>query len=526
MTGETTRAADVPALLAKTKGAIVAGDITALLKARNTLLWLSTVEESRAQNLATDAAASANFELRTVDCDRGICDATGRVLADAQDPSRALDYIASTPTRALYVLLDWHVWTKDPTVQRKLKNLARRLEGAPKAEMRAMLVLSYSSEIPPELTGCTIPIDLPLPDRSEIGSLLAQVCEARPDIAPTNGARDAAISAALGLTLKGAENCFAKSIANAKSIDPAIVAGEKRRIVNGIPGLEWFDVDPRGLDAMGGGDLLKQATKLLARCYSPQARAYGLPAPKGCVVVGPPGTGKSLFAKCVAAALGCPLLRGDLNATAGKFVGDSEKGIRRLFATIDAVGRCVLWLDEVEKMLGGAGGPQGADGGVSSDRLGQFLSWMQEKKSEVYVICTANDVSGLPPELLRKGRFDDVWFVDVPTQRERVEVVNAALGQYGRDPSAIDAGDVARACVGFVGAEIASLVPSAMLVAFADNARPIATADLVDAARNVVPLTKTAGEKIEKLRAWAKGRARPASSPEEMSNTNSRFADS
>jgi ATPase family associated with various cellular activities (AAA)/AAA+ lid domain len=525
MASETTRAADIPALLAKTKGAVVAGDITALLKARNTLLWLSTVEETRAQNLAIDAAAAANFELRTVDCDRGICDATGRVLSDAQDPSRALDFIASTRTQALYVLLDWHVWVKDPTVQRKLKNVARTLEGAPRNEARAMLVLTYSADVPPELTGCTIPIDLPLPDRTEIGALLAQACEARPDMAPTNGARDAAIGAALGLTLKGAENCFAKSIANAKSIDPAIVASEKRRIVNGIPGLEWFDVDPRGLAAMGGGDLLKAATKLLARCYSPAARAYGLRAPKGCVVVGPPGTGKSLFAKCVATALGVPLLKGDLNATAGKFVGDSEKGIRRLFATIEAVWRCVLWLDEVEKMLGGAGGPQGADGGVSSDRLGQFLTWMQEKRSEVYVICTANDVSGLPPELLRKGRFDDIWFVDVPTQRERVEVVNAALGEFGRDASTIDASEVARACAGFVGAEIASLVPSAMLVAFADGARPITTADLVEAARNVVPLTKTAGEKIDKLRAWAKGRARPASTPEESTNMGSRLAD-
>jgi hypothetical protein len=522
MTSET-RAADIPALLAKTKGAVVAGDVTALLKARNTLLWLSTVEESRALALLTDAAASATMRLFTWDCARGIVDGTGRVVTDARDPVAMLDYIASTSTRALYVLLDFHKFLADPFVQRAVKNLGRTLESVAKSEARALCVLSYSAEVPPELSATLV--DLPLPDHAEIGTLLDEICTARPDMAPTNGARDRAIGAALGLSLKGAENCFAKSLAMTRTIDPAIVAGEKRRIVNGIPGLEWHDPDPRGLAAMGGGDLLKSATGLLARCYSPAARAYGLRAPKGCVVVGPPGTGKSLFAKCVATALGVPLLRGDLNATAGKFVGDSEKGIRRLFATIEAVGRCVLWLDEVEKMLGGAGGPQGADGGVSSDRLGQFLTWMQEKRSEVYVICTANDVSGLPPELLRKGRFDDIWFVDVPTQRERVEVVNAALGEFGRDASTIDASEVARACAGFVGAEIASLVPSAMLSAFADNARPITTADLIDAARLVVPLTKTAGEKIDKLRAWAKGRARPASTPEESTNMGSRLAD-
>jgi hypothetical protein len=519
----TTRAADVPALLAKTKGAIVAGDVTALLKARNTALWLSTVEESRALALLTDASAAASMDPRVWDYARGITDAQGRVITDATDPTVALDYIATTKDRALYIMLDFHKFLTDPLVQRKVKNLARTLESAPKGEMRALCVLSYSADVPPELTGCATLVDLPLPDRAEIGAMLDDIVQARPDMAPSNGARDAAIGAACGLTLKGAENCFAKSLATKKQIDPAIIAQEKRRIVSGIPGLEWFDVDSRGLAAMGGGDLLKRATALLASCYSPRARAYGLSAPKGYVCVGPPGTGKTLFAKCVAAVFGCPLLRADLNATAGKFVGDSEKGIRRLFATVDAVGRCVLLLDEIEKMF--SSGPAGADGGVSADRLGQFLSWMQERKSEVFVIATANDVSGLPPEMLRKGRFDDVWFVDVPTQRERVEVVGAALAQYGRDATTIDAAEVARACSGFVGAEIASLVPSAMLVAFADGERPITTGDLVDASRNVVPLTKTAGEKIDRLRAWAKGRARPASTPEETTGTSSRLAD-
>lgn len=508
----TTRAADIPALVTKTRGAIVAAEITALLKARNTLLWITTGEESRVEAALVEAGASATYEVRFVDCDQGITSATGEVLENAQDPSRALDFIASTPTRALYVLRDWHVWVKDPTTQRKLKNLARKLESAPRAEMRAMVVLTYSSDVPPELQGNATCIDYPLPDRAEIAATLDAITELYPNMAPTNGAREAAIGAALGLTIQGAKNCYAKSLVTSKSIDAAIVANEKKRIVNGIAGLEWFDVDARGLAAMGGGDLLKEATRLLGGAYGPRARAYGLTCPKGYVLVGPPGTGKSLFAKCVAAALGCPLLRGDLNATAGKFVGDSEKTIRRLFQTVDAVGRCVLWLDEVEKMFNA--GPAGADGGVSADRLGAFLSWMQEKRSEVFVLATANDVRSLPPEMLRKGRFDDIWFIDLPTQRERVEVVNAAMVQYGRDPSTVDAATVASACAGFVGAEIASLVPSAMLVAFSDGERAITTADLLNAARAVVPLSKTSADKIENLRAWAKGRARPASTPE------------
>lgn len=521
------QAADIPALLkvTRTRGAQVSAEITALLKARNTCLWVTSGEESRAMTCIFEGCAGAVYEMRTVDCDRGICDATGRVIApDCADPSRALDYIAATSTRCVYVLLDWHTWVKDPMTQRKLKNLARQLESAPKPEMRALVILSYSGEIPPELAGVATALEVPLPDRAEIAATLDAICQIYPDMAPQNGAREASITAALGLPLQGAKNCFAKSLVTSRSIDATIIADEKRRIVNGVPGLEWFDPDPRGLAAFGGADVLKAATLLLRGAYSPRARAYGLKCPKGFVLVGPPGTGKSLFAKVIATILGVPLLRCDLNAAKGKFVGDSEKGVRRIYQIADTIGRCVLWIDEVEKQLGGASGPQGSDGGVSADQLGSFLSWMQEKKSEVFVLATANDVTSLPPELLRKGRFDDIWFVDLPTQRERVEVVIAALGEYKRNAN-IDAVCVAQACSGFVGSEIASLVPSAMLVAFNDGEREITTEDLLTAARVVVPLSKTAGEKIDKLRVWAKDKARAASTPEESTTGNIRNLD-
>jgi hypothetical protein len=523
-----TRAANIPALLkvTQTRGAQVSSEITALLKARNTCLWITSAEEARALTCIFEGAAAATYEIRTHDCDRGVCDATGKPIApDMVDPSRALDYIATTTTRCVYVLLDWHTWIKDPTVQRKLKNLARTLESAPKPEMRALAILSYSGDVPPELAGVATILDVPLPDRSEIAATLDEICKIYPDMAPQNGAREASITAALGLPLQGAKNCFAKSLVTSKSIDAAIISEEKRRIVNGIPGLEWFDPNPRGLAAFGGADVLKAATLLLKGAYSPRARAYGLACPKGFVLVGPPGTGKSLFAKIIATILGVPLLRCDLNAAKGKFVGDSEKGVRRIYQIADTIGRCVLWIDEVEKQLGGASGPQGSDGGVSADQLGSFLSWMQEKKSEVFVLATANDVTLLPPELLRKGRFDDIWFIDLPTHRERAEVVIAALGEYRRDVATIDAARVAQACSGFVGAEIASLVPSAMLVAFSDGERAITTEDLLTAARVVVPLSKTAGEKIDKLRTWAKDKARAASTPEESTAGNSRNLD-
>jgi len=231
------------------------------------------------------------------------------------------------------------------------------------------------------------------------------------------------------------------------------------------------------------------------------------------LLVGVPGCGKSLSAKAIAAAWAMPLLRLDMGALKSKWVGESEGNIRKALKVAETVAPCILWLDEIEKALGGA--TQGAaDGGVSSDALGAILQWMQDRAGSVFVVATANDVSKLPPELLRKGRFDEVFFVDLPSMNERSAILRAALAEYGRDTSSIDVDAVAAATVEFTGAELSALVPDAMFAAFADLARPITTDDLISAARATVPLARTASDKITTLRQWAIGRARPASLPE------------
>jgi SpoVK/Ycf46/Vps4 family AAA+-type ATPase len=234
------------------------------------------------------------------------------------------------------------------------------------------------------------------------------------------------------------------------------------------------------------------------------------------MLVGVPGCGKSLTAKAIATAWGVPLLRVDLGALKSKYVGESEGNLRKAFRVIEAIGRCVVWFDEIEKALQGATSGS-ADGGVSSDALGAVLSWMQERQGDAFVVATANDVEGLPPELLRKGRFDEMFFVDAPNASERVSVLKASIAASGTKGSAkfdVDFDVVCEACDGFTGAEIAAIVPDAMFAAFADGARAVTTVDLVAAAKTVVPLVKTAAEKIERLRKWAAGRARYASAPE------------
>jgi SpoVK/Ycf46/Vps4 family AAA+-type ATPase len=266
------------------------------------------------------------------------------------------------------------------------------------------------------------------------------------------------------------------------------------------------------LDEVGGLENMKEW--LLARklAYSAKARAYGLPAPKGVFVAGISGCGKSLTAKSVPTAFGCPLLKLDLGSLKSKFVGDSEANLRKALAVIKAIGRCVVWIDEIEKALQGATSGS-SDGGVSSDALGVLLTWMQERDSEAFIIATANDTSSLPPELMRKGRFDEFFFVDLPNDEEREGVLLAALASHGRAKVGIDLAAVAEACVNFTGAEIASIVPEAMFAAFSDDGREIITADLVKVAKGVVPLAETAKEKIAAMRNWAVGRAKSASRP-------------
>ena len=515
-----------------TKSQSAADDIAALLRARNPLLWIVTREEARTEQYLVEAAAAASYIPRMWDVDQGVTRLDGkRESIGGSDPGDTLAAIreraeaTTAPERGLWIMRDLPTWLDGPggaTVLRKLRNLARFLPTTPRDRAQAVVVISPSSKIPDELSVHATVIEWPLPDRAEIGAILDAAVEALPDAikaqAAPNGTRDAAIDAAIGLSGEEAASCFARSIVKSRKIEPALVAKEKRRVVAREGVLEWFDPLAGGLDAVGGLDQLKQWLTARASAYSSKAREYGLPAPKGAMLVGVPGCGKSLTAKAIATAWNVPLLRLDLGALKSKFVGDSEANLRKAFRIIEVIGRCVVWLDEIEKALQGATSGS-ADGGVSSDALGAILSWMQDRQGEAFVIATANDVSSLPPELLRKGRFDELWFVDLPTEIERAAIIAATLKSHGRKIAGVEA--IAKATDGFTGAELAALVPDALFTAFNDGQREPLADDLLQAARTVVPLSKTAAEKISNLRSWANGRARRATSIDAESKTRS-----
>lgn len=505
------------------KGQQVAADVSALLRARNPLLWIVTKEEARVEGYIGEAAAQAGYIPRVWDIAQGVCKLNGtKDTVGGADPSETFAAIQSKADdkngkeRGVWIMRDLSPWISGPgnaKSLRELRNLARSLPGAPRERAQAIIVLSTSGDVPPELANHATVIDFPMPDRSEIEAILDAALEPlkadiKKDALPAE-LREAAIDAAVGLTGEEAAACYARSLVQTKKIDPKLVANEKKRVVAREKVLEWYDPIPGGLAAVGGLENIKAWLLARASAFTPEARAYGLPSPKGIVVVGVSGCGKSLLSKCIATAWGCPLLRLDLGALKGKFVGESEGNLRKALRVIEAIGRCVVWLDEVEKALQGATSGS-ADGGVSADALGTILTWMEENKSGAFVIATANDVSALPPEFLRKGRFNDIFFVDTPNAEERVSVLKAALTANGRADVKIDLTEVADACDGFTGAEIAAIVPDAMYSAFGDGIREIATPDLLAAAKLVVPLTVTAAEKIKTLREWARDRARPA----------------
>lgn len=517
-----------------TRSQEVAAEVAALLRARNPLIWIVTREEARVERYLFEAAIKTKYIPRTWDIAAGVQEYTGKQFetAELREPGATLDRIlkratekeASKTDKGLWIMRDLPPWISGPggiITLRQLRNVARTLPGTPVERAQAVVVLSPSGDVPPELSTHAMVIEWPLPDRDEITGLLdASLGVMGTRIVLDADKKNAAVDAALGLSGEEAQACYAKSLVQVRTIDPVIVSKEKKRVIARERVLEWFDPLPGGLDAVGGLDQLK--TWLISRsmAHTPEARDYGLQAPKGAFLAGVPGCGKSLVAKATATAWSCPLLRFDLNALKSKFVGESEANFRKALGVVDAIGRCVVWIDEIEKALQGATSGS-ADGGVSTDALGALLSWMQERSGEAFVIATANDIESLPPELLRKGRFDELWFVDLPNRVERMAILRAAIRSQGRDANVLrlDLLKVASNTNGFTGAELAAIIPEAMFVAFADGQREINTEDLVNTAATVTPLSETAKEKLTKLRDKAKGRFRSATSRSVTENT-------
>ncbi len=472
-------------------------------------LYLVSPEEQRVEAEFKAIAQEVGFGLHVWSATSGLLDTKKKSVRDCPDPMDALLAIAELPEKSLVLLRDFHLFLggdPNPVILRQFKDTLATAKTASKT----LVVLGCRLCLPPELERELTVVELALPDKETLGRVLAGIMESASLKALPPESREAALAAATGLTTIEAENAFALSVVEARNIVPELIAREKAHALkkNGL--LEIIEAGA-SLESIGGLDVLKDWLLKRKHAFGEQARKYRLPVPKGLLIIGIAGTGKSLTAKATASVFGAPLLRLDAGRIFAGLVGQSENNLRSVIQTAEAIAPCVLWLDEIEKGLAGSKSSGSTDGGTSARVLGTFLSWMQEKTAPVFVVATANDVTQLPPELLRKGRFDELFFVDLPNQTEREAIWTIQIQKYGRDPKDYDLVQLARATDGLTGSEIETAFVDALFQGF-DQEREPTDLTIAQVLTELVPLSKLMAEQITGLRNWAKGRARLATS--------------
>ncbi len=431
----------------------------------------------------------------------------------SKDPILALKEIMEVNEPCIFCLKDFHAFIKDNVVIRTLRDLAVKLRHT----YTSVIILSPILEIPQELEKELTILDFPLPKKPELLELLRQINDElkgnpnfKIDLSPE--ATDKILDAAVGLTLNEAENVFAKTLVltgNLTSDEASIIYSEKKQIIRKTGILDYIEPD-EDLDSVGGLHNLKEWLTKRRLAFSERARAFGLPVPKGVLFIGVQGCGKSLCAKAVSNYWALPLLRMDTGKLFSSFVGSSELNVRRAITIAESISPVILWIDEIDKGFAGLQSSSFSDSGTTARVFGTLITWLQEKEEPVFVIATANDIEVLPPELLRKGRFDEIFFVDLPQEEERKEIFTIHIKKRNRDPQDFDFEQLSKASSGFSGAEIEQALISALYDAF-EQETDIDTGMLIFALKETYPLSATMREKIEKTRKWAVGRTRPAS---------------
>jgi hypothetical protein len=479
-----------------------------LIRASYPLVWVYSFEEDRVLAAIAQIAARLGEDrgkrraLYVWSASRGLLDSAGEPVQSGggDDPAQALVHVIENPEDAIYVFLDAHRHFT-PVTTRLVRDAAR----AVRQSRKSMLFLSPFLAVPEELQKEITLAVFQLPDRALLEPAIQRLAaEAGFDSEPQ---RIAALArASSGLTLNEAERAVRRSGGN-----PQVVIQEKTQLIRKTGILEYYDT-PESFADVGGLEPLLAWFGSRAAAFSGAARFAGLPQPKGVLLVGVPGCGKSLSARALAGAWGVPLLRLDVGRIFGALVGASEANLRRAIQTAEAVSPCILWIDEVEKGFAGVGGHGG--GGVTERVFGAFLQWLQDKRSPVFVVATANHIAGLPPEFLRQGRFDEIFFAGLPETPERAQILGIHLQRRGRNPADFALGELASATQGFSGAELEQVVIAGLYRAF-DAGRELEPHDLTAAAAQIYPLSRARAAEIRAMVRWAEASARFAGARQE-----------
>jgi ATP-dependent 26S proteasome regulatory subunit len=513
-----------------------------LIDSSTPIVVIETVEEMRAVRLVRVAASSLNlatFEwsiasglfrcgqpvlesavMQAGGYSQGAWDSSGedaKALYNSREPAQMLANLEGLTLEAAFILKDFHRHIEDPVVVRRLRDVGQKFS----TNRRTLIITAPKFTAPPELASLIEFFELPLPDRGRLRQIIDETLVRVSKIHTLQRKLDATGLDAMaenlrGLTEEEAERAISQALVARYALCPDTVTDvlqAKKDLLRRSEMLDFVE-DSSSMASVGGLENLKRWLGQRQGSWEDRARSFGLEPPKGIIILGVQGCGKSLCARAVAGEWNLPLVKFDTAAVYDKFIGETEKRIQKVFRVAQGLAPCVLWIDELEKVFAGSG-PDSAsvDAGVSSRLLAAFLSWMQDRKAPVFVAATCNNVSALPPELIRKGRFDELFFVDLPNQAERKQILAIQLGKRKRNPQEFDLERVAAAARGFSGAEIESAVQTALYVAYSQK-QQVNTEILLDAFKSTVPLSTTRAEEMEALRDWARTRAVPASIPD------------
>lgn len=440
--------------------------------------------------------------------------AAASAIYNTREPAQALANMESMTVEAVFILKDFHRHMDDPVVVRRLRDVGQKFA----ANRRTVIITAPEIAVPAELTTLVEYFDLPLPDRERLHEIIHDTFTRLSKTYTLKLELDAAgvdaMSANLrGLTEEEADRAISQALVTryalcAESVTDVLEA--KKQLLRHSGMLEFIEASDN-MAAVGGLENLKHWLGQRRGAWEDAAREFGLEPPRGMIILGVQGCGKSLCARAVAGEWKLPLVKFDTSAVYDKYIGETEKRIRKVFQVAEGLAPCVLWIDELEKVFAGSGPDSAsADAGVSSRLLASFLSWMQDRKAAVFVAATCNNVTVLPPELIRKGRFDELFFVDLPNQSERKQIFAIQLAKRKRNPAEFDLEKVAGAARGYSGAEIDAAVQGALYAAYSEK-KPLSTQSLLNALLQTVPLSTTRAEEIAALRDWARTRAVRAS---------------
>ena len=498
-------------------------ELDVLIRARYPIVYVVSWEEERVERCLRKIAEARNKKLFVWTITQGIVRSgaepsrTKTSGNNTTDPVMALDAVVDQVEPAIYLFKDLHPFTSGErcnlTVIRKLRDVAHHVRDT----YKSIVIVSPEMQIASELSKDITVLEFGLPRPADFSQLLDRIVEDVKDnpqvrINLEGDSRERLLHAARGLTLKEAENVFAKTLVldgKLDSDDVSVVFSEKQQIIRKSGLLEYYESKEEFTEVAGLTNLKDWLTKR-SIAFSDRAAKFGLPAPKGVLLLGVQGCGKSLCAKAVSGLWKLPLLRFDLGRMFSSLVGSSEENVRRALQTAESIAPAILWIDEIDKALAGSTSSSGSDGGTASRVFGTLLTWLSEKTAPVFVIATANDISHLPPELLRKGRLDEIFFVDLPLAPEREELFRIHLRRRGRNPLEFDLFELARGSEGFSGAEIEEAIISALFDSFSRQI-PLDTNIVRASLAETIPLSRTMNEELSRLRNWAAGRARPAS---------------